>query len=165
VLNQSVILTIKNEKGFSLIEAMIGLFIFVVVVTLYSTIAYYWMFATHEVNTFSYEEYVLFVNHLQAEFRESDTYWVDENEERLFIIRPLDNQIVHYEKYKNTVRRQVRGMGHEVFLQRVTDFRVVETAYGIKVEVAHNNITWQKNLIHPATELTSSDLIKEGEDE
>jgi competence protein ComGF len=164
VLNQFVILIIKNKKGFSLIEAMISLFIFVVVVTLYSTIAHYWMLASHQVNTFSYEEFVFFTNHLQAEFRESEVYWVDENEEKLYIVRPLDNQIVHYEKYKNTVRRQVRGMGHEVFLQRVTDFRVVETAYGIKIEVAHKNTIWQKNLFHLPKYLTSSDR-KEGKDE
>jgi competence protein ComGF len=158
VLNQFVIHTLKSEKGFSIIEAMIGLFIFIVVVTLYSTIAHYWMLATHQVNTFSYEEFVFFTNHLQAELRESETYWVDEKEEKLFIVRPLDNQIVHYEKYRHTVRRQVRGRGHEVFLQRVTDFRVVETAYGIKLEVKHKNTRWEKILINPTKSLTSREI-------
>lgn len=149
--NRGVYLNIvNNQQGFSLLDTLIGLFTLLVVVSLFSSVFTSWTMASPEVNEFSYEEYILFINQLQMEFKHSNQYWVNEQNNTLYLLHPENDDIIHFEKYQDKVRRQVRGLGHEVFLQHITNFRVFERPYGIEVEVTtgdRKKLT--RGIVHP----------------
>ncbi|SER49897.1 competence type IV pilus minor pilin ComGF [Salipaludibacillus aurantiacus] len=138
----------RNEQGVTLLELMIGIVIFLYMTSVFSFMFHYWTVAGGKYNDFSYEELLLFVNHLQMEFNGTELYWTDK--QKLYLLKPEDQSIVHYEHYNDKVRRQVGGRGHEVFLQRVETFQVYEKPYGIDIVVSSNKQTWEKSLIHPS---------------
>lgn len=114
-------------------------------------------------NTFYYEEFVIFAGQLQADFRKSQQYWTNDRQDRLYFDRPSDMYIVHYELYQNKIRRQVRGLGHEVFLQEVSSFHVEETTYGVLLEVTANDLSYKRVLTHPPSYIPTVVARKKGD--
>ena len=53
------------------------------------------------------------------------------------------------EQYKNIVRRQVEGMGHEFMLQNITDFHVEQDGTDIIVQVMDNEGQLYTRKFHP----------------
>lgn len=143
--------TLHSSKGYTLLETLISLAIFLIIVSMFVSVMHYRYSFNPEVNSFAYEEYVLFLRHLQTEFRNSEAYWVDDRERKLYFVRKTDGYTVHYEQYEDKIRRQVRGRGHEVMMQRVTGFRVYDMPYGVDVEVYTRNGSWRKPFVHPSS--------------
>lgn len=143
--------SVINQQGVSLLETLIGLFSLLVIVSLFSSVFTYWTAASPEINEFSYEEYILFIQQLQMEFKQSDQYWVNDQNNKLYMLRQENDDIVHFEKYQDKVRRQVRGVGHEVFIQQINNFRVYERAYGVEIEITTENGKLNRGIIHPLT--------------
>ncbi|WP_158282144.1 ComGF family competence protein [Salipaludibacillus keqinensis] len=151
--------TILNQKGMSLLEVLVGFSTLLIIVTIFPPMLLHWTYSSPDMDQFTYEEYSLFLMQLQTEFRKSDDYWVSEKNDKLYMVRSDDEYLVHFEHYQDKIRRQVRGVGHEVFMQRVTNFRVYERSYGIEIELTYPKGTLNWSIHHPSTstEYSSSD--------
>ncbi|WP_416149528.1 competence type IV pilus minor pilin ComGF [Salipaludibacillus sp. HK11] len=154
---------IHNQGGVSLLETMIGLFTLLMIVSLFPSIFLNFINSSPNVNEFSYEEYVLFTNQFQMEFKKSDMYWISERNNKIFFERPEDGYVVHFEQYQDKIRRQVRGLGHDVFMQNVSNFKVIEREYGIDINVITDNGVLQKSIVHPGSFHENIIRLEEGE--
>ncbi|WP_280768419.1 competence type IV pilus minor pilin ComGF [Salipaludibacillus daqingensis] len=141
---------IKDERGLSLLETLIGLFILLTVVFFFPSVFISLTNASPDVNEFAYEEYILFINQLQMEYKRSDNYFVNDRHNKLYLVKEDDlNNIVHFEQYQDKIRRQVNGVGHEVFMQQIKGFKVYERSYGLDVEVKMDQGKLTRSIIHP----------------
>jgi competence protein ComGF len=126
---------LRNKQGFTLIEALLALFIFMIISTLFTLILSHLIPNRNQqgIHAFEWEN---FIEQAKVEIREANEYHVDSN----IIYFTLQNGTTStFSKYKNLIRRQVDGTGHEVLVQQVSDFSCKEIANGIEVTVTDVN--------------------------
>lgn len=144
-------LHLTNKNGFTLIGTLISFSIFLIVVSLFPHIIGLWANTTPDRNAFSYEEFVIFTGQMQVDFRKSQSFSLNNQGNKIYFDRPEDLFIVHYEQYEDKIRRQVRGLGHEVFLQRISSIHLQEMSYGVLIEVETEGNTYRRVLTHPSS--------------
>lgn len=87
---------------------------------------------SHDLKPFEWE---LFTVQLHRELKDATDIQV-KNEQLLF--KNKLGEIVTVQQYKNLIRRQVNGKGHEIYLFRVKDFELNKIEDGIKIKVFSN---------------------------
>lgn len=126
---------IRNQKGFTLIESLLSLyilsFISILLIMLLSTL----LFQTNskKLHPFELENFVI---QAQSELREANEWGVNNNV--IFMTSRHDEHIT-YSTYNELIRRQVEGRGHEVLLQNVSSFSCEEFDNGIKLNITDIN--------------------------
>ena len=57
-------------------------------------------------------------------------------------------EIAIYEKYGNSIRRQVNGRGHEIYLQNVDDITFTPQQYGVKIKlISKSGAEYDKSIV------------------
>lgn len=57
-------------------------------------------------------------------------------------------EIAIYEKYGNSIRRQVNGRGHEIYLQNVDDIIFTQLRYGVKIKlISKSGAEYDKSIV------------------
>ncbi|WP_084172129.1 competence type IV pilus minor pilin ComGF [Atopococcus tabaci] len=130
-----------NEKGFTLLEAMVALLVTTLTLTLMS-------YAVRHVQTLSRMElhdrqleWHLFLNQMEYDLKE--TAFV-ENSGQAFIFNKYNpekrkEERIRYEKYMTMIRRTVDGSGHQPMLTQVSDVRFERTEKGLETTVTFQN--------------------------
>ena len=136
---------LRKDSGFTMIEMLLSLVIFMMLSILVTQ-----MFITvrenfGKKNQLHPKEWEIFTIQLKNEIRNSNEQSVIDN--KLYLMS--SGNIVTIEQYKNIVRRQVEGMGHEFMLQNIADFQVEQDGTDIIIQVMDNEGQLYNRKFHP----------------
>jgi competence protein ComGF len=140
-------LMINNQKGFTLLSVLTGIFVMTLLIPLFVSGYAFWMNQKPSINEFSAYEFYVFSKQLEREFQTSDSYAVTGSGERLFM--QVEDRTVSYERYNNSIRRRVMGQGHEVTLQHIDNFTFTQTATGLEILAEAEGKSRLQQLVHP----------------
>lgn len=128
---QKWFVTLRKGNGFTLIEMLVSLVIFMIISILVVQIFSILHTNLTKNNQLNLKEWEIFSMQLQNEIRNSKDQSVVEN--KLYLV--VNGRLATIEYYRNMVRRQVEGMGHEIMLQNVSAFQVKKEGTYIVVQV------------------------------
>jgi competence protein ComGF len=120
-----------NNKGFTLLDAMLSFLLFSIISLGFPLVIKGFETIQKESIPPRYYEWNLFSQSLRTEM------WGGSN----FLISPetvsyvSQGETIKYERYQDSIRRQVDERGHEVVLQGVDSFEISEVPQGIRIDV------------------------------
>lgn len=135
----------RKDNGFTMVEMLISLVIFMMLSILVTQIFLTVRENFSKKDQLHLKEWEIFSAQLKSEIRNSKDQSVLDN--KLYIM--TRGSIVTIEHYKNIVRRQVDGMGHEIMLQNVADFNVKQDDSVISIQVTDNRGLLFTRKFHP----------------
>lgn len=109
----------KNNKGFTLLEMLLVLLIFISVAAMFPLFYQTIYQVDKEMRPESRAEWELFIIQLHKELGASHAW--DPKQQKLFYEQ--EGISISVEKYQSSVRRRVNGSGHEVMLQGIKDIQ------------------------------------------
>ncbi|NRD80736.1 ComGF family competence protein [Bacillus sp. BRMEA1] len=139
-----------NDKAFTLIESLFALSIFIMIIFFMAPVFH---IVLHNGKSDDAKlqgmEWSVFCSQLKKEIRQSIR--ADINSGQLIVTK--DSETVQYDRYGNTLRRQVNSLGHEIVLQNVSQYTFSILNNGVKLTVkdqwgkeysvsAHSFIDW-----------------------
>ena len=122
---------LRKDNGFTMVEMLISLVVFMMLSILVTQMFFIVRENFGKKNQLHFKEWEIFTIQLKNEIRTSKDQSVSDN--KLYLM--TRGRIVTIERYKNIVRRQVEGRGHEVMLQNIADFHVEQDGSVIIVQV------------------------------
>jgi competence protein ComGF len=109
---------VKSERGYSLLEVIIALGVLLMLTSLIPLL----LIPLQKAPPFSQlEDTILFFSMIGKEIREASAIEIQNNQLNL----AADNgNIISFSKYHSLIRKQVNGMGHEVWLQNINSLEI-----------------------------------------
>ncbi|WP_199880628.1 competence type IV pilus minor pilin ComGF [Bacillus massiliglaciei] len=134
-----------NEKGFTLVEMLSSLVIFMVI-----TMCLLQLFIIINKQTVSGDglnekEWEIFCTQLKHEIHLSS----EQKAAGSKLVLMNAGNLITIEQYQDKIRRQVNGTGHEVFLQEIAAFHVEEEGKGLAVSVKDKGGHLYERKIYP----------------
>lgn len=122
---------LNNEKGFTLVESLLSLLIFMIISAMLAMILSVLLSRVYEqsIHPFEWEN---FIKQAQMDLREAENWKVEEDK---ILFTMIDGGVASYEIYKALLRRQVAGTGHEVLLQNVSQMKCEVIVDGVEIHV------------------------------
>ena len=109
---------VKSESGYTLLEVIIALGVMLMLTSLIPLL----LIPIQKAPTFSQlEDTILFFSMLGKEIREASSIEIRNNQ--LFIAED-DGNVTSFSKYHSLIRKQINGLGHEVWLQNIRSLEV-----------------------------------------
>lgn len=121
----------RNEKAFTLLEALFAFSIFAIIVFFMSPLLQIIMNDSDSSQRVQQMEWEVFCNQIKKEIRVCTSAAVING--RLVLTNNTDTII--YEKYGNTLRRRVNSTGNETLLQNVSSYSFVMVKNGVMITV------------------------------
>ncbi len=118
-----------SQKGFTLLELILGLFLLLLLTSLFPLIIHS-IPSNYSIKSPNFFEKTLFLNQLSMEVSEATSIIVQGN--TLILMKPNGTTVL-FEKFGTLVRRRVNSTGHEVMLTRVKEITFTETKDGIVI--------------------------------
>ncbi len=109
--------TFQNEKGFTLIESLLSLVIFMIIISITTSSLSAFVKRNHHKGSLNHLEWDNFINEVQEEANTSSKQTVYSE---MLIFENAYEVPSSYQKYADIVRRQVLGVGHEIVLQNIS---------------------------------------------
>lgn len=137
--------TFRNEKGFTLIESLLSLVIFMIIISITTSSLSVFVKRNHNKGSLNLLEWDNFINEVQEEANISSSQTVYSE---LLIFEDSFEVTSSYQKYADIVRRQVLGAGHEIVLQNISKITFEKNGkkqITIKVVDLNGNI-FEKNI-------------------
>jgi competence protein ComGF len=133
---QGILSFFHKQKGFTLIETIISLAIFVMITSLIPLL----LLPVQKQPPSPYlEETSLFFSMLGKEFREGRSFYIQDH---VLYIVDSDSDLVSFSKYASLVRKQRNGLGHEVWLQSIRMFTPTKHSdYLLEIKIEANDGT------------------------
>ena len=122
--------TMKNEKGFTLVEMLLSFSMMLLILT-FLVMMLQLLFNENE-RDFNQLEWEVFIQQAKYEAQGSNTISLRNN---IVTFARYNGEMVSYEPYQQVIRRRVNGTGHEVLLQNVKSVKYEATSNGIIIEV------------------------------
>lgn len=137
--------TLLNEKGFTLIESLLSLVIFMIIISITTSSLSGFVKRNHHQGSLNRLEWDNFINEVQEEANTSINQTVYSE---LLIFEDSSHVTSSYQKYADIVRRQVIGTGHEIVLQNISSITFKKNGkYQIIVKVVDlNGGIFEKNI-------------------
>lgn len=129
IISRSVSL---RDEGFTLIEAVISLFVVSVIMTMVPMIIQSLASVERSLASEQDFEWNVFLIQFEEEMADVETYRVGRNE-RIFFMKK--GQTVSYERYGQSVRRQVGDRGHEIVLQQIKKITFIQGDRLLRLQV------------------------------
>jgi competence protein ComGF len=122
----------RNERAFTLIEALLALSIFTTIVFFVMPMLQVLLHNIDSTSSVQQFEWDVFCSQVKKEVRMSSRVEVISG--RLYLTKEPDTIV--YEKYGSNIRRRVNSTGHEIILQNAAevDFTLLTNAVKIKVK-------------------------------
>ncbi|WP_260412253.1 competence type IV pilus minor pilin ComGF [Alkalihalobacillus sp. TS-13] len=134
---------VKHEGGFTLLEMIISLTIFLILAVL-TPLMFSAIFSTSG-QPLHHQEISLFFEQADKELQGSIS--AEKRWDRLYLIQPDGNEI-SYEKYGDRIVRKVNGAGFEIILQDIQSFRTEHDQHSVELIVqAHEGIFTHKAIL------------------
>lgn len=121
----------SNSKGFTMVEMLFAFSIFCLVASLlplFFNIIFHSQSIDARVQKMEWE---LFISQLKKEVQASDNVEVVNGE----LVLVNGGEIATYQKYREAIRKQVNGLGHEIVLQNVKSVRYEKTRTRLEINV------------------------------
>lgn len=141
--------TLNDRRGFTLIESMFGLLVVMMFSGLFLLLTQFTVNTHGLVERNGEEELALFMMELNDDFQRADDYWVDYENNTLHLLNGTDGKVSVFEQYEDKIRRQVNGMGHEVYMQYVDDFQIEKIPTGIFIKMDLNGTIHRRQVMNP----------------
>ncbi|MDX8364255.1 competence type IV pilus minor pilin ComGF [Cytobacillus sp. IB215665] len=123
---------IRTAKGFTLIEVLLSLSIFLLIVAFLPTMIAI-VFPNYDNNDqINNQEWELFLQQARIELREAIAINVNSN---TLYLTTSHQKTISYEQYKTILRRRVDGTGHEVLIQNISSVIFRPVTEGIIIQV------------------------------
>lgn len=122
---------LKQQRGFTLIEMLLSLAVFIIIAALVLQIVLVVQPARPTSKVLNHMEWEVFLNNLKREVRRGDDTTVSKT--RMYISN--SNSITTIEQYGIMLRRRVDFSGHEVLLHNVKNFTVSKLDQIITINV------------------------------
>lgn len=136
---------LRKDKGFTMVDMLISLVVFMIITILVTQMFVIVRENLIKKNQLNLQEWEIFSIQLKNEIRNSKDQSIVDN--KLYLLSR--GSIVTIEQYKNLVRRQVNGMGHEIMLQNIASYHVQQDGFDITVNVMdHQGIQYTRTF-HP----------------
>lgn len=133
--------SLRNERGFTLLEVIIALAVTAGSVLLFSLALTQIGHARDKVNDDRQIEWHLFLNQLEYDLR--DKTFIDSQPNRFRMQGHNETtgalETYTYSFYKDLIRRSVNGMGHQPMLMRARSFTVDQSGEQLKLNVVFDN--------------------------
>lgn len=140
----SKLLSMFNNKGFTLVEMILAFSIFLIIAS-FIPVSIHMIYANGQVDErLQKMEWEVFIAQVKKEIRMSNGADVNSNH----LLLKNDEQIISYERYGQSIRRQVGMKGHEIMLQNVKDVKFEKTIQGIKISVQDIYNQSESRIIH-----------------
>ncbi|MBC5637203.1 ComGF family competence protein [Ornithinibacillus sp. BX22] len=123
-------MALKNsEKGFTLLNQLFSLLILIICIPIQGAI----LNTLHHQNTY-YEELSIqqFFNFIQREVNQSIACTTHSNK---IVLHLYNDDVVTIELYRQLVRRQLNGKGHEIYLRDIESFQISSLPFGFTIHV------------------------------
>jgi len=134
-----------NQTGFSLIELVCSLFLFLLLLSFYPLVIQVSPSVSSTKNS-TFLETTLFMNQLSMEVREAISIDIIGN---TLILGKRNGITVTYEKYGNFLRRRVNGAGHELVLTKIKTVSFTSVPNGVVITIQDEfGNEYQKKLTH-----------------
>jgi competence protein ComGF len=144
-VNGNPFVMLRKNDGFTMIELLFSLLILMTtslfVLQLFSII-YTQMGSVDKLHP---KEWEVFTMQMKQEVRSSKAQDVRGN--KLYLLS--GEQLSSLEQYEDKVRRRVNGMGHEVILQNISEFRVEKDGSVIVINITDKAGTTFSRRFHP----------------
>lgn len=118
----------KNSKGFIMISLSLSLLTAIIalplLIHLFKMVISSNIYEHHSVNTFFHL--------INNELLRTKHYHVISNSLELI---PYNDEIITFSKYNHFIRKQVDGMGHEIYLRDIKEFIVEKKKGGFKISI------------------------------
>ncbi|MEL3974071.1 competence type IV pilus minor pilin ComGF [Rossellomorea oryzaecorticis] len=120
-----------NNKGFTLLDAMLSFLVFSIISLGFPLVIKGFETIQKESVPPRYYEWNLFSQSLRTELRGGSNFLISSGAVS-YVSR---GETINYERYQDSIRRQVDERGHEVVLQGVDSFEISEVPQGIRIDV------------------------------
>ena len=118
--------TLRNQKGFTLLSLLLTISIVFITVPFLEYITKSLDYTTNYIDLSYYQLF----HFMRDDIIRSTDYSIDG---RTLSLNTIAGTTVSYDQYKDIVRRQVDGAGHEIFIQKnVADLSFEKLSYGVK---------------------------------
>ncbi|MFD1736525.1 competence type IV pilus minor pilin ComGF [Bacillus salitolerans] len=122
----------KCERGFTLLEMLLVLIIYLSIAFLFPLIIQVFEKWTNEKTILHPFEWEVATRQLSIEIREAKKMVISDN--TIELITTSGNSVT-YKMYNQALLRQVNNKGHEIVLQNIRNFQVVDEEYSIRIDV------------------------------
>lgn len=120
-----------DEKGFTLIEALLSFSLFCIISLSIPLMMKGFSTIKHDLVPPRYYEWNLFHESVRSELRKANDVKVLPNQ----ISFVIDGETILYEKYSQSIRRRVNNRGHEIVLQSVDQFTFDVIHQGVHLDL------------------------------
>lgn len=119
----------NNEKGFTLLNQLFSLLILMICIPIQGAI----LNTLHHQNSY-YEELSIqqFFNFIQKEVNQSIAFTTSSDK---IVLHLFNDDVVTIELYRQLVRRQLNGKGHEIYLRDIESFQIRSLPFGFTIHV------------------------------
>ncbi|MFF3022758.1 competence type IV pilus minor pilin ComGF [Gottfriedia sp. NPDC057948] len=111
---------LKNEKGFTLLETLFSLVLFLMIISISTSSIKSFVKRNYSYESVNRLELDNFIKEVQKEANKSIGFTVHSD---LLLFEEFNQVTVSYRKYATIIRRQRLGLGHEIVLQNIRDIK------------------------------------------
>ncbi|XRG76821.1 competence type IV pilus minor pilin ComGF [Rossellomorea sp. GAMAL-10_SWC] len=111
---------LKNEKGFTLLETLFSLVLFLMIISISTSSIKSFVKRNYNYESVNRLELDNFIKEVQKEANKSIGFTVHSD---LLLFEEFNQVTISYQKYATIIRRQRLGLGHEIVLQNIRDIK------------------------------------------
>ncbi|MEH7399561.1 competence type IV pilus minor pilin ComGF [Gottfriedia acidiceleris] len=111
---------LKNEKGFTLLETLFSLVLFLMIISISTSSIKSFVKRNYSYKSVNRLELDNFIKEVQKEANKSIGFTVHSD---LLLFEEFNQVTISYRKYATIIRRQRLGLGHEIVLQNIRDIK------------------------------------------
>ncbi|PFH84821.1 competence type IV pilus minor pilin ComGF [Bacillus sp. AFS088145] len=111
---------LQNEKGFTLLETLFSLVLFLMIISISTSSIKSFVKRNYSYESVNRLEFDNFIKEVQKEANKSISFTVHSD---LLLFEEFNQVTISYRKYATIIRRQRLGLGHEIVLQNIRDIK------------------------------------------
>ncbi|MGG3889236.1 competence type IV pilus minor pilin ComGF [Metabacillus fastidiosus] len=122
----------SNDCGYTLVNLLFSLIVYSIIISSLFIMFHILNDQTKRSTDLKAYEWENFINQMQREMNIAEELTVEENTIKY---KNILGETVSIHQYKNLIRRQVNGKGHEIFLLKVKNVQFMKLAIGVNIHV------------------------------
>jgi competence protein ComGF len=121
---------LQNERGFTMAEMLLSVLLFLLIASMLP-LGMKIILDQRVVESMERQmEWEVFSSQVKREIRSAEQMTVQPDK----LLMKVDEQIILYEKYANSMRRRVNYQGHEILIQNLSSFSFGKIADGVEIK-------------------------------
>ncbi|WXB90871.1 competence type IV pilus minor pilin ComGF [Metabacillus sp. FJAT-53654] len=121
-----------NERGYTFLNLLLSFFIYSIIISTLTIILHFLLSHSQHPEDLRPYEWELFVIQLHKDLKEASNITANKSE---ITFKNKLGESVRISQYKNLIRRQVDGTGHEIFLLKVKNVEFQQDLLGVQLFV------------------------------